>query len=83
MADPEVITKKDVLKRLRTYVDHYDNQTAAAEAMGVSPQQMSNMLKDRIPLLPAARDALGLGRATVYTAKPVPGKYLDGAMADF
>lgn len=81
--DPRVITKKEVLRRLQNYVNNFDTNKEAAEAMGVSPQSLSRMLSDRMPLLPAARDALGLGRDTLYTEKPVPGKYLDGAMADF
>lgn len=83
MAAPVVLTKKKVLEKLQHYVNNFDTRAEAARAMGVAPQTMSNMLSDRIPLCPAALEALGLGRATLYTEKPVKGVHLDGAMADF
>lgn len=83
MAGIVVLTKKEVLQKLQDYVDNFDTQAEASRAMGISPQVMSNMLSDRIPVRPAALEVLGLGRAPLYTTRPVQGKYLDGAMADF
>lgn len=82
MAAPVVLTKKDVQKMLQHYVNNFDTRAEAARAMGVSPQIMSNMLNDRIPLNPTALDVLGIGRASLYTTKPVQGKYLDGALSE-
>lgn len=79
---PEVLTKRQVLERLQEYADNFKSQREAAEAMGVTSQALSSMLKDRIPLRPAALDALGLGRAQLYTAVPVHGRYLDGVLHD-
>lgn len=82
IAEPEVLTKRQVIERLQEYVDNFNSQREAADAMGVTQQALSSMLKDRIPLRPAALDALGLGRAQLYTTAEVHGRYLDGVLHD-
>lgn len=80
-AIPEVLSKRQVLEKLQEYVDNFDSQREAADAMGVTQQALSSMLKDRIPLRPLALEALGLSRAPLYvTGEEVHRSFLDGAL---
>lgn len=78
---PQVLTKREVLEKLQEYVDNFQSQREAADAMGVTSQALSSMLKDRIPLRPAALEALGLARTPLYTnGETVHQKYIDGVL---
>lgn len=76
----EVLAKSSVLKRLRTLVDKHGTQAKAAKVIGCSPSQLSQALKDEIPLTPAMLKTLRIARAPLYVSgvATVPKKFLDG-----
>lgn len=62
----QVLSKFEVLKRVKNYVGHFETKTAAAKAIGCTSAQISNALADKGAVAPAILDAIGVTRKTVY-----------------
>lgn len=57
----------DPIKRLKDWVAAYPTMTAAAQAMGISPQYLSDVLKRRRTCSPRVLKKIGLQRVIVET----------------
>lgn len=62
----QVLSKFEVMKRVKEYVGHFETKTAAAKAIGCTSSQISNALADKGAVAPAVLDAIGVERKTVY-----------------
>lgn len=62
-----LLTKDDVLVRLRQLVARYGSQTAAADVLGVGLTTLSDVLRERDDPPPRLLTALGLRREVRYT----------------
>lgn len=60
------MTENDVLRQLRTFVREHPTQDAAARALGISPQHLSDTLKRKRAIGPAVLRALGLRKVELF-----------------
>lgn len=76
----DILTKKQVIDRLKAYCRKYINQSEAAKAIGCTNAQLSDALNDRKPPCGSILKALKIERGPLYVSGIIQPRFQDGCL---